>query len=467
MKELAQAIRVAQASRFTRLLDYRPYPKQREFHALGATKRQRLLMAGNQQGKTFSGGAEVTYHATGRYPDWWQGRRFEHAITAWCGAITNEDARDVVQATLFGREGEWGTGLIPEDLIVGHTWARGISGLVDTAEIMHVSGRTSLLSFKSYAQGRKRWQGAGVHVVWFDEEPEGEEGAKIYYEGVTRTTATGGIAYLTFTPLLGMSQIVCEFFPEPTDEQKGLVRMEIEDALHIPAERRAEEIAKFKPHEREARARGIPMLGSGRVFDQVDESAITEEPFEIPRWWPRIGGTDFGWDHPNASAWLAWDRDADVIHVYAEHREREQLVALHAEAIRAKGQWIPMAWPHDGLIHDKGSGIQLAHQYAAKGVRMIPEHAQFQDGSTGIEAGVQAMLDRMKTGRWKVFSSCKLWLEEFRMYHRKDGKIVKLRDDLLSASRYGLMDLRYARTEEPPMTRQRPVAEYDPLGALQ
>jgi phage terminase large subunit-like protein len=461
---LAEAIRIADASRFTRLLDYQPYPKQRAFHAMGRAKRERLLMAGNQNGKSFCGGAEMAYHLTGLYPDWWTGLRFDHEIVAWAGAITNEDARDVVQAILFGREGEFGTGLIPADRIEDYTWARGIGNLIDTAQIRHVCGRNSLLSFKSYAQGRKRWQGAPVHFVWFDEEPEGEEGAKIYSEGVTRTTATGGSTIMTFTPLLGMTQVVCNFFPEPNAPQRGLVQMDISDAEHIPEWRREQEIAKYPAHEREARARGIPMLGSGRVFP-IAESEIVEDPRELPRWWPRIAGMDFGWDHPNAVAWLAWDRDADTIHVYAEHRESEQVVALHADAIRTRGAWIPVAWPHDGLVHDRTSGMQLAQQYAQKGVRMLPEHAQFQNGSNGLEAGIQEMLDRMKSGRWKVSTECKLWLEEFRMYHRKEGKIVKLRDDLLSASRYGLMCLRYARTEE--IFRIVPShREYDPLEAL-
>ena len=51
-----------------RLAGYRPYQKQREFHAAGATARERLLMAGNQLGKTLAGGFEAAMHATGRYP---------------------------------------------------------------------------------------------------------------------------------------------------------------------------------------------------------------------------------------------------------------------------------------------------------------------------------------------------------------------------------------------------------------
>lgn len=63
---------------------------------------------------------------------------------------------------------------------------------------------------------------------------------------------------------------------------------------------------------------------------------------------------------------------------------------------------------------------------------------------TSVEAGVSEMLTRMETGRLKVAAHLHDWWEEFRMYHRKDGKIVAERDDLLSATRYGIMDLRYA-----------------------
>ena len=65
-------------------------------------------------------------------------------------------------------------------------------------------------------------------------------------------------------------------------------------------------------------------------------------------------------------------------------------------------------------------------------------------GGNSVDAGVLGMLDRMQTGRWKVFSTCTEWLEEFEMYHRKDGKIVKVDDDTLDASRYGFMMLRHA-----------------------
>ena len=179
----------------------------------------------------------------------------------------------------------------------------------------------------------------------------------------------------------------------------------------------------------------------------MTEEDITCAPFEIPAHWPQIVGIDFGWDHPFAACRIAWDRDADCIYVMAEYRQREASPIIHAASIRPWGAWIPIAWPHDGLQHDKGSGEQLAAQYRAQGLNLLADRATFDDGTNGVEAGVSDMLQRMQTGRWKVFSTCQAWLEEFRLYHRDDGRIVKERDDLLSASRYALMMRRFATVE--------------------
>jgi Terminase RNaseH-like domain len=52
----------------------------------------------------------------------------------------------------------------------------------------------------------------------------------------------------------------------------------------------------------------------------------------------------------------------------------------------------------------------------------------------------------MESGRFKVFKEHHDWWEEFRLYHRKDGKVVKEGDDLMCATRYALMILRHAST---------------------
>ncbi len=91
--------------------------------------------------------------------------------------------------------------------------------------------------------------------------------------------------------------------------------------------------------------------------------------------------------------------------------------------------------------------MALADQYRVQGLNMLPERATFENGDSGVEAGIMEMLQRMQTGRLKIFRNCVEFFEERRMYHRKDGKIVKERDDIISAVRYGLMMLREATTK--------------------
>ena len=128
---------------------------------------------------------------------------------------------------------------------------------------------------------------------------------------------------------------------------------------------------------------------------------------------------------------------------------------MHAAALKPWGK-LPWAWPRDGRRETlEGAGVALAKQYTAQGLEMLYEHAQFEDGSVSVEAGLIKMLQRMETGRFKVFKHLNDWFEEFRLFHRKDGRVVKEGDDLLAASRYALMMLRYARTLVPSKPRSR------------
>jgi hypothetical protein len=101
----------------SKLAHYRPYPKQAAFHKAGASHRERLLMCANRFGKTMCGSAELAFHLTGDYPEWWNGKRFDKPVRAWAAGVTAETTRDVLQEKLIGppfREAEWGTGMIPK-----------------------------------------------------------------------------------------------------------------------------------------------------------------------------------------------------------------------------------------------------------------------------------------------------------------------------------------------------------------
>lgn len=445
---MALAAEIERRQRTNRLRFYRPYRKQHEFHT--TTKRERLFMAGNQLGKTFAGAAEAAMHLTGRYDlyrgpngEEWDGWRFDKPVVMLAGSESYELTRDGVQRLLVGppmTEEEWGTGYIPKDDIVDTTRRSGVSGALDTVTVKHVSGGVSTLYLKAYEQGRGKWQANTVDYVWFDEEPPED----VYFEGITRTNATNGRIAVTFTPLKGMSAVVARYLLEESDD-RAVISMTIDDAEHYSAEERAKIIASYPAHEREARTKGVPSLGSGLIFPVLEEDIVVP-PFQIPAFWTQIGGLDFGWDHPTAAAKLAWDRDNDIIYLTNTYRKREATPVIHAASVRSWGDWLPWAWPHDGN-NDTAAGPNLASQYRAQQLNMLANRATFEDGSNGVEAGLMELLDRMLTGRFKVFSTCVEFLEERRMYHRKDGRVVKERDDTISAARYALMMKRFAITE--------------------
>jgi phage terminase large subunit-like protein len=443
-----------------RLAYYRPYPKQSAFHAAGAKHRERLLMAGNQLGKTLAGAMETAIHATGRYPAWWQGKRFDKPTVSWVAGTTGETVRDTVQRMLIGRPGQEGTAAIPKDAVGELVPARGIPDLLDSIRVRHESGAISTIGLKSYLRGRESFQGETLDFLWFDEEPPPD----VYFEALTRTNVSQGPIWLTFTPLTGVSTVVKRYLMEPSPD-RHVTTMTIDDVGHFSEKERTQIIDSYPEHEREARTRGVPTMGSGRIFPTSEENLLVD-PFDIPTHWLRWGGCDFGWTHYAAFTELAWDRDLDIIYLVRTLRLKEQTPIEHAQAIRP---WrLLWAWPRDGKRATlEGAGVPLMRQYADAGLDMMHEHAQFEDGGVSVEAGLMEMADRMRGGRWKVFKGQNdAWLEEYRLYHRDaDGRVVAENDDAISASRYGLMMRRHARVAGWKSRFYRPL-EYQQLGIV-
>jgi hypothetical protein len=227
---------------------------------------------------------------------------------------------------------------------------------------------------------------------------------------------------------------------------RAIITADINDAGHFTEQQKKEIIASYPEWEREARVKGLPSLGSGRIFPVAEEKILVDHR-TFPEHFARIGACDFGFDHPFAAVELVHDRDQDIVYVTRTHRLSRASVIEHAAAIRAWGD-LSWAWPRDGKRETlEGAGISLAEQYRDQGLNMLRDHAQFEAGSISVEAGLMAMLTRMQTGKLKVFRHLTDWIDEFRIYHRVEGRVVKEFDDLLCATRYGLMMLRYAKTK--------------------
>jgi len=473
MSSVAELLAELQRRRSTNKLDYyTPYEFQKKFHnavgfETGKPAAQKILMAGNGTGKTLCGGMETAIHLTGNYPDWWGGQRFTSPVVWMVGGVTNEAVRDINQKILFGdptNPQALGTGTVPLHLIGKRTMKPGVPNAYDSVMVRHKFGWSKVM-LRAYEQGAKKHMGHRIHGGWLDEEPPQD----IWSQYLRATISMKGILYITFTPESGLTEVVNSFMNDLKPGQ-ALIPASWEDADHLVHNGELTDEAKqlessFRPHEREMRRRGIPVFGTGLVFPFAEEDFVID-PIQIPKHWPRINGIDFGWDHPFGAAAIAWDRDSDVVYIYADYRSTRETPPVHAEAMKAWGAWIPVSWPHDGLQHEKGTGDELRKKYADLGLNMLyekatnpPDFSQGQkegEGGNSPEAGLLEMYQRLQQGRLKVFRTCTSWLEERRTYHRdENGKLVKLRDDVISASRHAIMMLRHARVEtvrKPKMT---------------
>lgn len=423
------------------------YDWQRDLANCSQESSQILAMCANQIGKTTAGAYITACHLTGLYPDWWTGHEFIRPINAWACGVSNDTTRDILQAVLLGQPGvldDQGTGFIPRECIVNTIRKPQVPNAFQTVYIRHSrNGREngySRLDFKAYEQGEDKFMGRPMDWIWLDEQPS----PNIYTQCITRTVATAGKVMMTFTPEDGLTKTINQFMNDIKPGQY-LLNATWDDAPHLNEQRKKELLSQYPPHEAKMRSLGIPVFGKGLVFPIPDDD-IMIEPMKIPDHWPRIAGIDFGYDHPTAVVWLAWDRDTDFTVIYNEYRERHNTPQMCGPIIRKVTPWIPTVWPHDGNKNNPGNegAITTADLFRKEGVKMTRDHfrnplAPGEGGKGNIkrEPGITSLLQAMDAGTFKVFSTCVEWFKEKQMYHRgDDGQIVSLGDDLMSATRY-------------------------------
>ena len=404
------------------------YPKHLQFFAAGSKYRQRLFLAGNRVGKSLTGLFETTLHATGNYPDWWQGRRFNRPVNIWLAGDTNQTVRDILQTKLLGPIDDMGSGLLPRDALHHTTNKAGIGKAIEMAYVRHSSGGMSTIGFKSYDQGRKSFQGTEKDLILMDEEPPYD----VYVECLMRTMTNDGMLMLTFTPLLGLSEVVLAFLPggqlSERNDDKFVVMATWNDCPHLSEEAKKELWDSIPPFQRDARSKGVPQLGAGAIYP-VPESEIVVPDFKIPDHWPRSYGFDVGWQR-TAAIWGAEDRESGVIYMYSEYYKGQAEPVIHAEAIKSRGVWVSGVIDPAARGRGQRDGEQLLQQYVDLGLHL-------QLAKNGVESGLYNVWQRLSSGRLKVFDSLTNFKTEYRLYRRNEkGQVVKENDHLMDALRY-------------------------------
>lgn len=207
-----------------------------------------------------------------------------------------------------------------------------------------------------------------------------------------------------------------------------LIQASWDDCGHLSPEAKQELWSALPPYQRDARSKGIPVLGAGRIYGVPEEDVVIPD-IPIPDHWPRAYGLDVGWNR-TAAIFCAKDREADCLYLYSEHYRGEAEAVIHAEAIKARGKWLRGAIDPSARGRSQVDGRQLFQMYTDLGLDLMA-------AENAVEAGIYQLLMRMTTGRLKVFKSLQSFLSEFRMYRRDEkGRVVKSLDHLMDALRY-------------------------------
>jgi hypothetical protein len=200
------------------------------------------------------------------------------------------------------------------------------------------------------------------------------------------------------------------------------------DVPHLDEPTKKEMLAAIMPHLREARSEGSPTIGAGQIYP-IPLADVEVAPFRIPAYWPKAYALDVGWNK-TAACWGAWDNDNDVIYIYAEHYVGQAVPAVHAAAIRARGDWIKGVIDPASRGRTQLDGAKLIEAYKAEKLKLTP-------ADNTIDAGLNAVWQRLATGRLKFFNTCSNLKAEYRLYRRDEhGKIIKKFDHLMDALRY-------------------------------
>ena len=427
------------------------YSTQLKFLAAGgAGAHQRLIYGGNQTGKTAVCAAEVAWHASGNYPDWYVGHKFSKPVRIWSIGESTVLVRDTMQRWLCGPRNDFGTGTIPlESFAKAPVMVPGGTGAIDTVFVTHATdGKpdgTSELSFKSFEQRREKLQSESVDFIWIDERPD----ELLYNELYARTIATNGHLIVSYTPIGegAAAGLTYRFLSEPAAD-RAVFRIAGEEAKHISAARREEVAAGLPDEERETRLEGVPQLGTGPIFPvellpAIVKNVNVDDQAVIPNWTKWCVGIDFGFDHPFAAVLIAWDAQTGHVWVLDSFAMTRSSALYHVQRIHAmtKGLRVPVSWPHDGSTHDKGSGLALKDQYKNFGANMLPTHAvNRSSGKNDLLPSIEEIRELMYSGRLTVAAHNTELIEEIRHYHRDhDYRVSKQRDDLISAFRYAVM----------------------------
>lgn len=412
-------------------------------------------VANHNTGKTECATYEVCCHLTGKYPEWWRGIKYHGPVIVWVVGKSIEWVRDKLQKKFFGGLEEPWSGWLKESDVIKVVNKAGMPMAIDVAIIKNVNGGSSILKYLSYDQDPDKFTGDTVDLILLDEEPP--DG--LFGQCKARTIQRKGHILFTFTPEHGQTPLYMQLME---DDAVDKFHMSVKDAKHLDYEDVCREYASLPEHERIARMEGIALQGDGAVFPFPQEMYVCDS-FQIPSYWPRIGGLDIGLAHPTAAVALAIDRDSGCVYAYQEYSVKGKSPKEHAWALKPWG--IKFALSHDAFSRNYQTKVTDASVFEDNGLHVF--RAQ-----NSVDAFILKARDMITSGKLWIFKDrCSTLVKQMMLYHYKEvsggnvmENIYKYNDDTVDAFKYGLMgiDKAHYKGEYDNMRRSTPQKPFKP-----
>lgn len=284
------------------------HPKQLEAHM--AMQAIRALFWGNRVGKTEWGAEEVAEYATGRH----KYRKLNPPFDIWAACPSFEAQEATTQKKLLSY-------LPPKD-IERIDYLRG-----RIIRKIHMKNGVTI-SFKSYEQGREKFQGAGNRLIWFDEEPPKD----IWEECFVRVEAGQDLdVILTMTAIKGMTWVYDEIYLATGNEDLFVSEAGWDDNPFLTEEQKEQMSRGLSAAALKVRREGKFVKRVGLVAAWWDRTAHIRHYDSLDKSWTWYEVLDGGWSDPAAYLLIGVDGDNSV-HIVNGFRE----VRLDAEAIASR-----------------------------------------------------------------------------------------------------------------------------------
>jgi len=274
------------------------HQKQDEFFL--SPKPIRILFWGNRVGKTEGCAQEVAKYVLGKHPS----RKVYPPIEVWCACPSYDMQKETSQVKLEKYLPQNEIAKIVE--VKSGTWG----------EVQLKNG--SRINFKSYEQGREKFQGAAKRLIWFDEEPPKD----IWDECVVRVEAGQPLdVIMSMTPIKGMTWVYDSLFMNTGREDLFISEASWDDNPWLTEDQKKLMEANLSDEAIQVRRYGKFVKRVGLVCSWWDREKNLMEYGDLPSSWTYFESLDYGFSDPAAYLLCGVDGDGDV-HVIDGFREK-------------------------------------------------------------------------------------------------------------------------------------------------